>query len=287
MKRTPQWESVEMAVGDARPAWPLPGVVPRFALWSFGGVRPFGCSGQACVRWHAGIDLVGAKEGALVVSPEDATVINVDRNWSAGSKAVDLRTKSGLFIVLGGFAKGSPAEFGIVSGAEVRKGQELGRVLGSYGMIHMETYHAADRTKNSPWRRDKGPPKGILNPTNYTERMVGDRLSLLRTVQRQTALRALGYLDEVDPTWGEKSKAALAAAQRDLGVKVDGVWGRVTEDRILEALAGNGRPITCDQRACRPVDSRSASPVFWAVAASMGVIGLIAGAVVLGRRYST
>jgi len=227
-----------MAVGDPKPAWPMPTVKAKFALWSFGGGRPFGCDLGACKRWHAGIDLTGAGGGALVVSPEDATVIAVDRGWSSGSKAIFLRTESGLFLVLGGVIKGSSKEFDVESGTQVKRGAHLGRVLGSYGMIHFETYVAGDRTKNSPWWKDKPAPAGLLNPTNYVERMVGDRISLVRTAQRHQALATLGYfVGPIDALWGPTSTAALLAAQEALGVDADGKWGPKTEDAIVAALA--------------------------------------------------
>ena len=51
-------------------------------------------------------------------------------------------------------------------------------MLGSYGMIHLETYEAEDRKANSVWWKSEPPPDGLLNPTNYVERMVGDKVSL-------------------------------------------------------------------------------------------------------------
>lgn len=181
MARSPDWEKLPMAEGDPHPAWPLPNVVPKFATWSIGGGRPYGCDVDECERWHAGIDLTGAPDGALVIAPEDALVVAVDRGWSEGAKATFLRTNSGLFLVLGGFKAGSHKEFGVAAGQQVRKGDKLGRVLGSYGMIHLETYVADGRTANSVWWKSEPPPDGLLNPTNYVERMVGGRVSLLLT----------------------------------------------------------------------------------------------------------
>src|SRR5690606_27486650 len=162
----------------------------------------------------------------------------IDRGWSEGSKAAFLRTKSGLFLVLGGFKAGSHKEFEIAHGQEVRKGDKLGRVLGSYGMIHLETYEAASRTANSVWWVSEPPPDGLLNPRNYVERMVGDRVSLLQTRQRHEALKVLGYYEgDVAAAWGPASTEALRAAQTALGIGVDGKWGPETEDAIQRALA--------------------------------------------------
>jgi hypothetical protein len=238
MARSPEWEKLLMAQGDPRPAWPLPTVTPKFATWSIGGGRPYGCATDKCERWHAGIDLTGAPDGAMIIAPEDALVVGIDRGWSEGSKAAFLRTKSGLFLVLGGFKAGSHKEYAITTGQQVLKGDKLGRVLGSYGMIHLETYVAESRTANSVWWKSEPPPDGLLNPTNYVERMVGDKVSLLQIRQRHEALKALGfYKGDVAATWGAASTDALRAAQAALGVGVDGKWGPETEDAIQRALA--------------------------------------------------
>ncbi|MBZ5709372.1 peptidoglycan-binding protein [Nannocystis pusilla] len=238
MARSSEWEKLAMAQGDPKPAWPLPTVTPKFATWSLGGGRPYGCATDKCERWHAGVDLTGAPDGALILAPEDALVVGIDRGWSEGSKAAFLRTSSGLFLVLGGFKAGSHKEYGITTGQQVRKGDKLGRVLGSYGMIHLETYAAETRSANSVWWRTEPPPDGLLNPTNYVERMVGDKVSLLQTRQRHEALKTLGYYKgDVGATWGATSTEALRAAQAALGIGVDGKWGPETEDAIQRALA--------------------------------------------------
>jgi hypothetical protein len=237
MARSPDWETLPMAAGDPAPVWPLPGVTPKFAAWSIGGGRPFNCALEKCERWHAGIDLTGAPDGATIVAPEDALVVGIDRGWSEGSKAAFLRTKTGLFIVLGGFKAGSHKEFDIQTAREVRKGEKLGRILGSYGMIHLETYAAEGRVANSVWWKSEPPPDGLQNPTNYVERMVGAKVSLVQTRQRHEALAALGYFaGDVAASWGPASEAALRAAQTALGVDPDGKWGPKTEDAIQRKL---------------------------------------------------
>ena len=293
MARSPEWEKLEMAAGDPKPAWPLPSVKPKFATWSIGGGRPFGCEVDTCARWHAGVDLTGAPGGAVVVAPEDGVVIGVDRGWSGEAKAIFMRTTSGLFLVLGGVVKGSSKEFEVAADTAVAKGDRLGRVLGSYGMIHFETYKAESRKANSIWWKGQRPPKGLLNPTNYVERMVGDRISLVRTVQRHEALRALGhYTGDPAAPWGEASKTALREAQKALGVEADGIWGPNTEDAILAALAKRpGGPKDCKGDVC-PVDppaDSSASPEGWSTGtklalAGAGVIGLTVAILMVRRR---
>ena len=127
MARSDAWEKLAMAQGDPKPVWPLPTVTPKFATWSIGGGRPYGCAADKCERWHAGIDLTNAPDGALIIAPEDALVVGIDRGWSEGSKAAFLRTNTGLFLVLGGFKQGSHKEFGITTAQQVRKGEKIGR----------------------------------------------------------------------------------------------------------------------------------------------------------------
>lgn len=237
-QRSSDWETLPLAQGDVSPAWPLPTVKPKFSVNSIGGGRPFNCAAGKCERWHAGIDLTSAPDGALIVAPEDAVVVKINAGWSEGSKAAFLSTKSGLFVVLGGFKVDSHKEFQIANGQTVLKGASLGRVLGSYGMIHLETY-VNDRTANSPWWAGDDPPKGLLNPTSYVERMVGSSISLVLPRQRHEALATLGYYKgELDAPWGEASKKALHAAQTVMGLTPDGVWGPKTEAAIKLALRG-------------------------------------------------
>ena len=282
MARSPDWETLKMAQGDPKPAWPLPTVMPKFATWSVGGGRPYGCTTEKCERWHAGIDLTGAPDGATIVVPEDALVVGIDRGWSEGSKAAFLRTSSGLFLVLGGFKVGSHKEYGIAHGQQVRKGDKLGRVLGSYGMIHLETYGAGSRTANSVWWKGEPPPDGLLNPTNYVERMVGDKMSLLQTRQRHEALAALGYYKgDVAAAWGPASTEALRAAQSGLGIGVDGKWGPETEDAIQRALAEQ-QGCTADE--CAPTGTPAPTSGSTDMLAGIGRLGwwIIGGATAAG-----
>jgi hypothetical protein len=288
MARTPEWEKLQMAAGDSKPAWPLPSVTPKFATWSLGGGRPFGCKEDACKRWHAGIDLTGAPDGTVVIAPEDALVVGIDKSWSEGSKAAFLRTKTGLFLVLGGFKAGSHKEFGIQTGAQVKKGDKLGRVLGSYGMIHLETYKSASRTANSVWWKTEPAPDGLLNPTNYVERMVGEKVSLLQTRQRHEALAALGhYKGDVAAPWGPASEAALRAAQAALGIAADGKWGPQTEDAIHAALAPSCKDGTCDDEAPAAVASdplAGMSRLGWLVIGGVTVTAAAVGVGILFAR---
>ncbi len=239
MARYAAWETIPMAEGAAEPTWPMPTVKPKFATWSLGGGRPSGCAAATCERWHAGIDLTGAPEGALVVAPEDAEIVGLDKPWTPSTKAIYLRTDSGLFLVLGGVAAGSHKAFKRKVGDRVKPGAELGRIVGSYGMLHFETYVATpERVANSRWYRDQPPPEGLRNPIHYVERMVGSNMSLLQTSQRLQALKDLGhYLGDISADWSDAAVQALRDAQAALGIHVDGKWGPETEDAIQAALS--------------------------------------------------
>ena len=55
--------------------------------------------------------------------------------------------------------------------------------------------------------------------------------------QKQCLLVFLGYdTGGIDGIWGDKSRNAVEAAQEDLGIPADGVWGPQTETAILEAV---------------------------------------------------
>ena len=79
MARSPDWEKVPMAEGGKGPMWPLPTVTPKFATWSLGGGRPSACAQDKCERWHAGVDLTNAPQGAVVIAPEDALIVGLDK----------------------------------------------------------------------------------------------------------------------------------------------------------------------------------------------------------------
>jgi len=296
MARSTDWEKLAMAQGDPKPTWPMPSVKPKFATWSVGGGRPSACTDDKCERWHAGIDLINAPDGALIVAPEDALIVGIDRGWSEGAKAAFLRTNTGLFLVLGGFKQGTHKQFGIMAGQAVRKGDKLGVILGSYGMVHLETYIADDRKANSVWWKDEPPPDGLLNPANYVERMVGDTVTLVRSQQRHEALRTLGfYKGDVNAAWGTTSTDALRAAQQSLGVEVDGVWGPNTEDAIQRALiekqgctADECSADTGDESADNANDKSDAlagvGRLGWVVIGGVALVGVALGAAATFRR---
>jgi hypothetical protein len=226
MARSPDWEKMAMAQGDPKPAWPMPTVPPKFATWSIGGGRPSPAPRTSASGGTPASTSSARPTASLIIAPEDALVVGIDRGWSEGAKAAFLRTNTGLFLVLGGFKQGSHKEYGIQTGPDRHKGDKLGHVLGSYGMIHLETYEAEGRKANSVWWKGEPPPDGLLNPTNYVERMVGDKVSLVQTRQRHEALKTLGYYTgDVGAAWGPASTDALRAAQQALGVEVDGKWG--------------------------------------------------------------
>ncbi|MFZ6184884.1 peptidoglycan-binding protein [Nannocystis pusilla] len=296
MARSPDWEKIPMATGGDAPAWPLPSVTPKFATWSLGGGRPFGCTAKTCQRWHAGIDLTGAPNGALVIAPEDGLIAGVDKGWTDGTRAVFLQTESGLFLVLGGVIAGSHKEFGITTGQHVKKGDKLGRIEGDYGMLHLEAYKAEPgRTANSRWWKDDPPPDGLLNPTNYVERMVGATVSLLQTRQRLQALKDLGhYTGDVAAAWGPQAIEALKKAQTALGIAVDGKWGPETEDAVQVALNAqvpcgsledcNAGPGAANEAPAKATDVLGSLRIVGAIVSGLAVAGIVGGIVVTLRR---
>ena len=65
----------------------------------------------------------------------------------------------------------------------------------------------------------------------------------MTTKQKQHLLGYLGdYAGEIDGVWGEISRAATRAFQRDHGLTVDGIFGVGTETRIREVVASGELP---------------------------------------------
>jgi len=280
MARSSDWEKVPMAEGGKDPLWPMPTVTPKFATWSLGGGRPSPCTVSTCQRWHAGVDLTNAPDKALVVAPEDGTIAGLDKGWTEGTRAIFFVTDSGLFLVLGGIIAGSHKEWGRKVGDKIKRGGELGRIVGSYGMLHFETYAATPgRTANSRWWKDDPPPEGLLNPANYVERMVGAKMSLLQTQQRLQALKDLGYYTgDVGAAWGSAAIEALKKAQMALGVQVDGKWGPETEDAIQQAL----QKTPCDSLEDCDAGEATSGPATDALAPMRIVGGVVAGLTLAG-----
>jgi len=236
-----------MAQGHADPVWPLPSVTPKFAEWSFGGGRPFDCAAGKCKRWHAGIDLIGAPDRAIVVSTETMEIVGVDKSWSEGTMHVTGRTETGLFLVYGGTIKGSGDEWGIKPGMTVEADHPLGRIKGSYGMLHFETYAEREREQvretSTPWYVGDPPPPGILSPLNYVQRAAGREQTLANWIDRRQALRDLGFGPADSGPWGTLDTDALIEAQAALDLlpgidlEPDGLWGPKTDAAIRSVMA--------------------------------------------------
>lgn len=70
---------------------------------------------------------------------------------------------------------------------------------------------------------------------NRNERRRPTAPNLNTTFGRQDALFALGYYDgPLDGIWGMASRRALAAYQKDRGLKVDGIWGPQTAAAVYD-----------------------------------------------------
>lgn len=62
--------------------------------------------------------------------------------------------------------------------------------------------------------------------------------------QKQCLLAYLGYYTgAVDGIWGDMSRQATEAFQRDYQLTVDGIFGAETEKRILEVIASGEEPV--------------------------------------------
>ena len=142
------------------------------------------------------------------------------------------------------------------------------------------------------WWKGEPPPDGLLNPANYVERMVGDKVSLLQTQQRHEALKTLGYYTgDVSAPWGTASTEALRAAQQALGVEVDGKWGPNTEDAIQRALAEK-QGCTSDECAAADTGDETADNsdavsaigrLGWVVMGGIAVAGVAVGVTLVLR----
>lgn len=237
MERYSKYREIEMAGGPPLPLWPVKDQANRkVATFSFGGGRPFNCKSEACVRWHAGIDL-RCPANSIVILPELCTIEAVDRGWSGKAKAVFARSASGLFLVFGGTIRGSGAEWSVKEGSELEAGHPIGRVQPGYGMVHFETYKDdAYRMGNSRWYIGKPPPEGLLNPLNYLERAAGLEESIQSYSQIRNTLTRLGFHPASSGPWGDEDIDALIEAQEKYGLEQDGLWGPQSESRLRDAL---------------------------------------------------
>lgn len=65
----------------------------------------------------------------------------------------------------------------------------------------------------------------------------------MTTKQKQCLLLYLGYYaGEIDGIWGNNSRCATEAFQRNYGLTVDGIFGIGTEARIREVVASGEPP---------------------------------------------
>ena len=62
--------------------------------------------------------------------------------------------------------------------------------------------------------------------------------------QKQCLLCYLGYYDgDIDGDFGQVSKMATAGFQEDYGLTPDGIFGKKTEEMILDAITGKAKPV--------------------------------------------
>ena len=69
--------------------------------------------------------------------------------------------------------------------------------------------------------------------------------------QKQCLLEYLGYytpensnaVNNVDGLWGSASEAATRKFQADYGLDADGIFGPLTEEKIIKAVSGEAKPV--------------------------------------------
>lgn len=146
---------------------------------AFAAKRVDSKDGVTRARHHAGVDLF-AREGDVVVTPEDARVLRI-LPFFQGTWAIYLRSALGERVVnLGELAKGSWREFAVAPGQLVLEGQPLARIgLQAKGsvMLHFETYGVADvsdeelvagiRAGALRWIANKPAPAWLRDPSAY------------------------------------------------------------------------------------------------------------------------
>ncbi len=82
--------------------------------------------------------------------------------------------------------------------------------------------------------------------------------------QKQCLLAYLGYYDgKIDGIWGEKSRKATEAFQKAYGLKVDGVFGNGTLNRILEVIYNQEEPAVPTAPDIPVGDKKEPTGTFW------------------------
>lgn len=167
---------VPFAAGSQTPAWPVPGVRKRVA--TYGGLA-FGAPRANGARRHAGVDIL-AREGDLVVAPEDSEIVAAQRFNGPRAHALLLQADTGPVILLGEVEPDSWSEFGFRIGDRVSRGEPVARIgvnPGGSTMLHYEMYGEGTR-RNHRWYRGQNAPSQLRDPTDYLERAAsGDAIT--------------------------------------------------------------------------------------------------------------
>lgn len=179
----PAGSGVDFAIGSATPIWPIRSGHPRRLDVSYKDVRDkwhgkWGRHFRAPrgSRYHSGVDLF-ANDKDLVVAMEDGKIVAI-LPFYHGNWAIYQLTDSGLLINYGEIANKSWMPFRLQLNQRVTQGQAIARLepMQEDVMLHFEAYDPGDDVKETiqrirrggmQWHKDKGTPKGLLDPTRY------------------------------------------------------------------------------------------------------------------------
>ena len=224
-------------------AWPTPGNrdineadKPREGRGEFGTPRSGG-------RRHGGIDIQG-DVGDPVVAMAGGTVVVHPNNGAAGN-TVHVRHDDGSLTKYFHLD-----EFSVRNGQRVEAGQQIGTMgrtgnTPAQGDTHLHFEMWRDGRQVDPLPSLRGAERDAAVPARTaTPEVLRDGASGAPVRELQQQLNQLGYrgadgrpLETVSGKFGPQTEHALRAFQEDRGLKVDGIFG----ERSREALAAANR----------------------------------------------
>jgi hypothetical protein len=165
MARAPDWHHAPMAKGDPAPRWPL--------TWPRPEIRDLVLRRRPPLRLHRRHLRALARGDRPHQDPRTAPSSSPPRtppsspSIGAGAPAPRPNSLKPPAASSSCSAASTPEHITSLaspSAKRFKKGHKLGRVLGSYGMIHLETYGDKDRKANAVWRVGNPIPRGLHQP---------------------------------------------------------------------------------------------------------------------------